>query len=437
MSLRRRGPNEDGDFLTAEDRTEAAAAEGLPISGFAIAAAALLVAYLLLSSVLSSGPVKLAAAATSCPNPGYNATLLSPAVPGSSATYTYLIDGCQPDDVDKSRTGVQWEDVDFVKFSGCWRVEDVKSTYASDGTVEFFGTDYVVVKGLSDADMPLTVEITFHFPLESGPKRTWIWVHAGPHDHDGWTYRVGGPFCLEKTPTPKPSPTPTPPPTPTKPPTATPTKAPTPTPSPTPTKPSTPTPTKPATPTITKQPQVTPTKTPVPGTDLAITKTDSPDPVAIGGTLAYAVTVTNVGAIAAENVVVTDELPDGVSLISSTPSQGSCEGTTCQLGTLTGGASAEISYVVIVDDDAESPLTNTACVETSSDETDTTNNCDEEDTGLKIPAGATSTPDDVPTMGGPGNGGGPGLPLLLLIGAALAIIGGAAAIAARRHATTS
>ncbi len=44
--------------------------------------------------------------------------------------------------------------------------------------------------------------------------------------------------------------------------------------------------------------------------DLAITKTDSPDPVVQGNSLTYTITVTNNnGPLAATNVVVTDNLP--------------------------------------------------------------------------------------------------------------------------------
>ena len=43
-------------------------------------------------------------------------------------------------------------------------------------------------------------------------------------------------------------------------------------------------------------------------TDLALTKSDSPDPVAVGGTLTYTIQVQNLGANDATAVVVTDPL---------------------------------------------------------------------------------------------------------------------------------
>ena len=160
--------------------------------------------------------------------------------------------------------------------------------------------------------------------------------------------------------------------------------------------------------------------------------------MAIDGTLAYTVTVNNVGAITAANVVVTDTLPDHVTLISSTPDQGSCDGITCFLGSIAPGEGAVISYVALVNEGAGSSLINVACVMTSTTEGDLTNNCDEEETSLKTPLSATSTPDDVPTMGGgPLDDGSTGLPLLLAVGVGLAVIGSIAGLVARRRTTNS
>jgi uncharacterized repeat protein (TIGR01451 family) len=75
-------------------------------------------------------------------------------------------------------------------------------------------------------------------------------------------------------------------------------------------------------------------------TDLSIAKTDSPDPVSTGGALTYSIQVTNAGPGTATNVVVTDNLPKGVSFVSAEPVQGSCtvsgnkRRVTCKLGTI-------------------------------------------------------------------------------------------------------
>src|SRR5205823_8195664 len=47
--------------------------------------------------------------------------------------------------------------------------------------------------------------------------------------------------------------------------------------------------------------------------DLAITKTDSPDPVAIGNNIVYTITASNNGPAAASNVTVTDAVPTGTT----------------------------------------------------------------------------------------------------------------------------
>ena len=64
------------------------------------------------------------------------------------------------------------------------------------------------------------------------------------------------------------------------------------------------------------------TTTIAPTTDLGVTVTASPNPVAVGGLLQYVVTVSNSGPNSASNVVATDTLPANVMVVSVTPSQG-------------------------------------------------------------------------------------------------------------------
>ena len=70
--------------------------------------------------------------------------------------------------------------------------------------------------------------------------------------------------------------------------------------------------------------------------DLSITKTDEPDPVAVGGTLTYTLDVVNAGPAPATAVRVVDTLPLGVTVGSITASQGTCSRVgstvTCLLG---------------------------------------------------------------------------------------------------------
>ena len=88
-----------------------------------------------------------------------------------------------------------------------------------------------------------------------------------------------------------------------------------------------------------------------PCADLRLTMTDEPDPIAAGGTVTYSLTVTNLGPDIAANVTVTDILPNGVTLLSATPSTGACVGTTtltCSMGTLTVSQTATITIVARV-----------------------------------------------------------------------------------------
>jgi uncharacterized repeat protein (TIGR01451 family) len=116
-------------------------------------------------------------------------------------------------------------------------------------------------------------------------------------------------------------------------------------------------------------------------TDMSITKTASPDPVAPGGTLTYHLTVTNNGMPAmpatTSGVTLTDVLPAGVTFVSATPSSGSCSGTstvTCNLGIFPSGATATVDIVVTVVTNASGTLTNTAAVAATTSDPDISNN---------------------------------------------------------------
>jgi uncharacterized repeat protein (TIGR01451 family) len=110
---------------------------------------------------------------------------------------------------------------------------------------------------------------------------------------------------------------------------------------------------------------------PATGADLSITNLDSPDPVAIGGTITYAVTVTNNGPDTATGVSVTDTLPASV-VLSSAPG---CVGTTtltCGVADLASGASASIQVAVVAQ--AAGVVSTTATVTSSSADPLATNN---------------------------------------------------------------
>lgn len=123
-----------------------------------------------------------------------------------------------------------------------------------------------------------------------------------------------------------------------------------------------------------------------PVVDVRISKSDSADPVMAGSSFAYTLTVTNDGPSTATNVMVTDILPAGVSLSSSSASQGSVSesgGTvTASLGTLNSGASATITLNVDVADSATGTLTNSVSLTSTETDTNLVNNSDTELTAV-------------------------------------------------------
>ncbi len=97
--------------------------------------------------------------------------------------------------------------------------------------------------------------------------------------------------------------------------------------------------------------------------DVAIVKTDSPDPVGQGQLITYRMSVTNNGPATATNVSVSDTLVASLTFVSSSASQGSCAGTStinCSLGTMPVGTSAIVT--VVVQATATGTISNTATV---------------------------------------------------------------------------
>ena len=116
-------------------------------------------------------------------------------------------------------------------------------------------------------------------------------------------------------------------------------------------------------------------------TDLSLTKADTADPVTVGDTFGYVITVKNTGLNDAGDVVTTDPLPTQVSYVSATPSSGTCEKSgskvTCDLGQLNAGASASVT--ILVKALRNGTASNTASL-TSADDTNAMNNLDTETT---------------------------------------------------------
>jgi uncharacterized repeat protein (TIGR01451 family) len=98
--------------------------------------------------------------------------------------------------------------------------------------------------------------------------------------------------------------------------------------------------------------------------DLFISNAGMPDIVLIGQTVTYTLSVTNSGPDTAEDIIVTDTLPDGVTFVSASPGCSNASGTvSCNLGSLASGASDSITIVVTAN--TAGVLTNSAVVDAS------------------------------------------------------------------------
>ncbi len=119
---------------------------------------------------------------------------------------------------------------------------------------------------------------------------------------------------------------------------------------------------------------------PLPQVDLALTKSDAPDPVMVGSALTYTLNVNNgpspSGTPQANNVVVSDSLPSGVRFDSATATQGTCtqsNGTViCALGTV--GSFGSASVTINVTPLTPGTITNTATVTSDNTDSNTANN---------------------------------------------------------------
>ncbi len=125
----------------------------------------------------------------------------------------------------------------------------------------------------------------------------------------------------------------------------------------------------------------------VTSTDLSIDK-QAKSRVKVGNNLTYSFNVTNLGSIAATNVMLRDEMPRRTRYLNVTSSQGSCitpnrnkNGTIeCDLGTLSPGATATLTLKVKVNGQPRRTLKNTATVESTTADSNLSNNTDSVDT---------------------------------------------------------
>jgi uncharacterized repeat protein (TIGR01451 family) len=128
--------------------------------------------------------------------------------------------------------------------------------------------------------------------------------------------------------------------------------------------------------------------------NLSLSKTASPNPGVTLANLTYRITVTNNGPSPATSVVVTDNLPAGITFSSATPTQGSCSGTTtvtCNVGALANGSFAIIN--ILVQPQSVGVLTNNASVTAAESDPDASDNSVSVQTAIESPSSGPSMTD--------------------------------------------
>ncbi|HEX2907423.1 MAG TPA: hypothetical protein VHO69_11215 [Phototrophicaceae bacterium] len=146
--------------------------------------------------------------------------------------------------------------------------------------------------------------------------------------------------------------------------------------------------------------------------NLGITKVNNTDPVFPGDNLTYTITISNLTdefLSDAQNVVVSDTLPAGLTYSSANTDQGTCDynissrNITCSLGRMVDNTSVTITVETVVDIGVTTPtISNTASVTSDVTDPDTSNNSAAQTTRIaqsNLSLTMTDTPDPIPVDG--------------------------------------
>jgi uncharacterized repeat protein (TIGR01451 family) len=127
-----------------------------------------------------------------------------------------------------------------------------------------------------------------------------------------------------------------------------------------------------------------------PRADLALVKSDSIDPVAAGAPLVYTLQVSNLGPSASTGMTVTDTMPAGVTLQSTSPGPPVClpasSAILCSLPGLAPGVSHTVTITVVVNPATTGSITNTATVVGNETDPAAANDSDSESTQVALRA---------------------------------------------------
>ena len=127
--------------------------------------------------------------------------------------------------------------------------------------------------------------------------------------------------------------------------------------------------------------------------DVGISKADSPDPLNNGTVLTYTLTISNAGPSTARNVVASDNLPAGVSIISVSASSGTCNAgvpgdpflpTVCTFNSIPPSGTRTMTIVVNVDPGRLNLAHDDARVSSGTFDPNNSNNLDTEDTTIAV-----------------------------------------------------
>jgi uncharacterized repeat protein (TIGR01451 family) len=127
--------------------------------------------------------------------------------------------------------------------------------------------------------------------------------------------------------------------------------------------------------------------------NMRVTMTDTPDPIAVDALLTYTLNVSNLGPNPATNVSVSDTLPSNITFVGVTTTQGTCMpgvGTVnCNLGSIANGGSAVITIIIRPNFGTQNTtISSTAVVSALQVDTVTSNNTVIASTKVNVSTGA-------------------------------------------------
>ena len=140
--------------------------------------------------------------------------------------------------------------------------------------------------------------------------------------------------------------------------------------------------------------QVICTGPPAAGTDIGVVKTVSTNTVYAGSSVIYTIELGNFGTTAAQNVIVTDNLPSELTVTDVVASAGIWSSPNWTIGTLNVGSTETLQITATVANNFQGNLTNTATAASSTTDTNPSNNTSSVTITVSQLTGPTANDDD-------------------------------------------